>query len=116
MLAADREDGFDAFSVQTMESELNALENVLDLKIETITYEQQFMGTILDQKITNPNQIKTVATFDFFVNRTVPTEVQTGFNPRVNQVICFKNVVDDFYLNFIAKEFILVEFYSVKGH
>lgn len=30
-------------------------------------------------------------------------------------MICFKNVVDDFYLNFIEKENILVEFYSVRG-
>ena len=98
-----------------MESEISPLENVLDLKVENFSYEQQYLSTILEQKITNPNQVKTIATFDFFVNKTVATEVQTGFNPRVDQHICFKNVVDDFYLNFIRKENILVEFYQVKG-
>jgi hypothetical protein len=106
-------DAMTEFSVLTTESEILPTENVLDLRISEVQYEKMPINGIFGLQEILPNAIKTFMTFDFFNNETMNTELKTGYDPQFDTIFCFKNTVDDFYLNYLSKNHIIAELFAV---
>ena len=102
------------FSVRSEESDVGANENVFDLKIQSITYDDPIFKAfnILDESQTH--NIKTFVTLDFFINETQSTDIKDGTTPSFDTIFCFKNQVDNFYIKYLQEQTILAEVYAVR--
>jgi len=90
------------FSVLTTESEILPSENVLDLRLSEIKFDQNKINEVLGLRDAVPSAIKTFIVVDFFINETKHTDLKHGYEPEFNTIFCFKNTVDDFYLKYLA--------------
>ena len=70
---------------------------------------------MLGMKFALPSAVQTFVTFDFFNHDTKNTDISNGYEPEIDTIFSFKNNVDDFYLNYLGKECILAEVFTVKG-
>lgn len=59
--------------------------------------------------------VQSFLTVDFFNHDTQHTEVKSGFSPKVNQKFSFRNNADDFYLNYLQSQMMVVEVYMIMG-
>ena len=105
----------DEFSVMTDESEIQFLENVLDIKIAKIQLESNFINQILGMQHPMDSAVQTFITLDFYNHDTKPTELTFGYEPDIDTVFSFKNNVDNFYLRHLEKESIKAELYILRG-
>ena len=99
----------------TAESDMLPSENILDLRLGNVEFDQKLINDVLNMKNAMPSAVQTFITLDFFNHATKHTDLSQGYEPEVNTVFSFKNAVDDFYMNFLQKESILCEIYIVKG-
>jgi hypothetical protein len=60
-----------------------------------------------------PNAVQTFITVDFFNHDTKHTDLSQGYEANFNTIFSFKNIVDDFYLNYLDKEYIIAEIFMV---
>jgi hypothetical protein len=60
--------------------------------------------------------IQTFVTVDFFNHDTQHTDINSGYTPQFNTQFVFRNKVDDFYIKYLHKEYIIAEVFAVKGH
>ena len=109
------DDAMTEFSAATGESELLPQQNILDFRVSNVELDKSRMNNILGMKEALPSAIQTFVTFDFYDHNTNRTEVGVGYEPQFDQIISFKNTVDDFYLNYLEKECIVAEVFTVKG-
>lgn len=73
------------------------------------------MNKILGMKDALPTAVQSFITVDFFNHDTKNTDLCSGYEANFNTIFSFKNVVDDFYLKFLAKEYIMAEVFLVRG-
>lgn len=109
------DDAMTEFSVLTAESELLPQQNILDLRVSNVEFDHQTLNHMMGMKDALPSAIQTFVTFDFFNHDTKNTDIGNGYEPQFDTIFSFKNNVDDFYLNYLAKESILAEVFVVKG-
>eukprot|EP00347_Sterkiella_histriomuscorum_P001912 403370193 len=103
------------FSVVTDESEIAPQENVLDLVINTGELNKNKLSQLLGHKELLPGAVQTFVTVDFYNHETRTTELAEGFEPNYSTQFSFKNNVDDFYVGFIEKNYIIVEFFLSRA-
>jgi len=101
------------FSILTDESELLAKENRLDLRISTISFDRIPLVQIMGGREVTPSQVRTFCSVDFYNHDSKHSDANEGFEPIYNTLFSFKNVVDDFYLQHLEKEFIVVEVFGI---
>jgi len=109
-----QDDVMSEFSVLTEESNIGPSENVLDLRISDIQFDHQMLKELLGLSADSKENLRTFATFEFYNNQIVHTDLKPGFNPQFDTIFCFKNVVDNFYLKYLEKESIKAEIFVVK--
>lgn len=101
------------FSIITDESEIQAKDNLLDLRISTASFDRVTLVQILGGREIVPSQVQTFISVDFFNHDSKHTDLSEGFEPVYNTLFSFKNTVDDFYLKHLEKDSILVDFFAV---
>lgn len=52
---------------------------------------------------------------DFYNHETKTSELSEGFEPNYSTQFSFKNNVDDFYIGYIEKNYINVEFFLSRA-
>lgn len=105
----------DEFSVMTEESDIQFLENVLDLKVAKIQLQPSLINDILGMRDPMESSVQTFITLDFFNHDTKPTEMVFGYDPDIDTIFSFKNNVDNFYLKYLEKEHIVAELFILKS-
>ena len=60
-----------------------------------------------------PGTIQTFLAVDFFNHDTKSTDITMGLEPIYNTLFSFKNTVDNFYVKYLEKDTILVDFFYV---
>jgi len=103
------------FSIITEESEIGALENLLDLRIQGANLDSSNLSQLLGNKDLNPNQISTFLAVDFYNHDSKNTDLADTFKPIYNTLFSFKNVVDDFYLKNLEKGTITIDVYMTRN-
>ena len=88
---------------------------MLDLRFSQIELEHRWINSILGMKDALPSTVQTFITVDFFDHDTKHTELTTGYKQELNTIFSFKNKVDDFYLNYISRETVLVEVFIISN-
>lgn len=109
------EDEMTDFTHATNESEVGIKENYLDLKLTEITFDERQVNSVLGLREYSPANVNTFMTVEFYINELKHTEVHHGYNPQFNTIFCFKNTVDDFFLNYLDKNSIKAEIFAVRG-
>lgn len=105
----------DAFSVATDESEVAPQENVMDLLINRAQFDKIRLAHALGNKELLPSAVQTFVTVDFFNHFTRHGELAEGLEPEYLTQFSFKNVVDDFYLQYLEKNTMTVEFFMTRA-
>lgn len=114
--AFDEDSMSDAMTARTAEADLGPTENILDLTVFDVEYDQQVIARqILNMDHPMESAVQSFLTVDFFNHDTQNTEVKSGFNPKINQKFSFRNNVDEFYLNYLTNQMMLVEVYMIMG-
>ena len=89
------------FSVITDETEILPIENLLDLRISTANFDRAGLLSITGGKDLTPGCIQTFLAVDFYNHDTKTTDLASSDSPVYNTLFSFKNLVDDFYLNYL---------------
>lgn len=105
----------DEFSVMSDESDLQFLENVLDLKVAKIQLRPNLINEILGMRDPMESAVQTFITLDFFNHDTKPTEMTSGYDPDIDTIFSFKNNCDNFYLKYLQTEYINAELFILRG-
>jgi len=95
-------------SVYTDESEILPTENLLDLRITTANFKRQQVSMIVNRELM-PAQVQTFLSVDFYNHDSKNTDMTESYEPVVNTLFSFKNVVDDFYIKHLEQDHILVD-------
>ena len=105
------------FSVVTDESEVTPQENVMDLVVSKAQFDRQRLSQILGNTKENllPSAIQTFVTVDFYNHDTRNGDLAEGFEPNYATQFSFKNQVDDFYLQFLEKNTLVMEFFLTRA-
>lgn len=70
------------FSVLTEESEINPMENILDLRISEVSFDNhKIIDKIFSLRESMASAIKTFVTVDFFINESKTTDMKEGYEP-----------------------------------
>lgn len=101
----------DELSQATDEQDLQARENLLDLRITTASLERTPLVSILGGREIMPSQVRTFLSVDFYNHDSKYTDQAEGFESVYNTLFSFRNCVDDFYLQHCEREFINVDVY-----
>ena len=92
------------FSVMTDETELLSTENLLDLRVSSVTFDRAGLSQILSGTDLNSNMLQTFLAVDFYNHDTKSTDLCPGLEPIFNTLFSFKNHVDDFYVKYLEKD------------
>ena len=108
-------DAMTEVSTRTDESELGPQENLLDLRITSATFDRVMLTQMLTagHRDLEPGTIQTFLAVDFFNHDTKSTDITMGLEPIYNTLFSFKNTVDNFYVKYLEKDTILVDFFYV---
>ena len=58
----------------------------------------------------------TFVTIDFYNHNTETSQIAEGFKPLYNTQFSFKNKVDDFYVQYLQKQTVKLDFYISKNN
>ena len=108
-----QQDAMSEFSVITDESEMDARENRLDLRVSTATFERVSVMQLMGGQELTPSQFRTFLTVDFYNHDSKHTDQTESFEPIYNTLFSFKNQIDDFYLSHLEKDSVLVDVFAV---
>ena len=108
-------DAMTEVSTRTDESELGPQENSLDLRVTSASFDRVMLTQLLtqNQHEIEPGQIQTFLALDFYNHDTKSTDMTIGVEPIYNTLFSFKNTVDDFYIKYLEKDSILVDFFYI---
>ena len=108
-------DAMTEVSTRTDDSEIGAQENLLDLRITSITFDKVMLTTLLNanKQDVDPSTIQTFLAVDFYNHDTKSTDATIGMEPIYNTLFSFKNTVDDFYIHYMMKETVQVDIFYV---
>lgn len=101
------------FSVITDESEIQARENRLDVRISTVAFDKVAVLQVMGGRDIQPSKFRTFVSLDFYNHDSKHTDHAEGFEPIYNTLFSFKNTVDDFYLQHLEKSFMAVDIFGV---
>lgn len=103
------------FSVETRQSELLPKENLFDIRFSTGSFNRDAVSLVLqcDSATLQESSFQTLLSVDFYNHESKNTERCDGFSPIYNTVFTFKNLVDDFYMEFLRKEYLNVDVLAV---
>ena len=93
------------------ESQLKDQENVLDFVVASAKYDSNAVTQVLGSSVVSEDAFNTFLAVDFFDHETKTTEVSEGFRPNYATQFGFRNIVDDFYLEYLDKKLMKVEVY-----
>ena len=98
------------FSIESEDYELN--ENAVDIYITTANYDENVLRNILNIELEN---LASFITVDFFLHQTETSNVTSGKKPNYNLQLTFRVIINDFFINFLKGEYIIVELYSTNN-
>lgn len=94
----------------THESEISPQENVLDLLVSRATFDKQRLSQLLGTEV-----LQSFVTVDFFNHETKHSGLSEGFEPAYQTQFSFKNGVDDFYIQYLEKNVMVLEFFVTRA-
>ena len=62
-----------------------------------------------------PSAVQTFVTVDFFNHETKHSGLSEGFDPSYTTQFSFKNSVDDFYLQYLSQNTLMLEFFITRA-
>ena len=96
------EDLLSDFSVITDDTEATGImDNSLDLYINKAKFDRQHLARILGNKEILPSAVQTFITVGFYDHIYRPTQIAEGFEPKYKTQFSFKNLVDNFYIQYL---------------
>lgn len=95
------------------EAELRIGENLLDLRVNTASFDRVTLVQVLGGREISSQQLKTFLSVDFYNHDSKHTDQCEGFEAVYNTLFSFKNTVDDFYLKHLDNDSILVDFFAI---
>ena len=98
--------------LEAPDTEIGVTENVLDFYVASAEYYEITLQQIIKEKLTG---INTFFTVDFYNHETQSSSIVEGNYPSFNVLFSFKVQVDDFFLQFLEKDGILVDLHLSKG-
>jgi len=99
------------FSVITNETDITHEENVLDLIINTASFDQSRISQILGNRQIHADAFQTFATVDFFNHETKHTDLCSGMEPQLKTQFRFKNNIDNFFIQHLETATMQVDFF-----
>lgn len=66
---------------------------------------------MLGNKELLPASVQTFVNIDFYNHESKHSDIKEGFEPIFNTQFSFKNNVDNFYIGYLEKEHIVIEFF-----
>lgn len=109
------EDLLSEFSAVTNESEISPQENVMDLLVSRANFDKQKLSQIMGSSEVLSSAVQTFVTVDFFNHETKHGGLCEGFDPAYQTQFSFKNQVDDFYIQFLEKNTMVLEFFITRA-
>lgn len=97
------------FSHMTDESEIAPQENILDLRLQTAILDKTQLSNHLNSANVSAQGVNTFFTVEFYNHDFKTTDLCQGFDPQINTVFSFRNVVDNFYMKHLEKDCLLIE-------
>lgn len=70
---------------------------------------------MLGNKELLPGAVQTFVTIDFYNHDTRNSDLAEGFEPNYSTQFSFKNIVDDFYVTYLEKNTVTVEFFLSRA-
>ena len=114
----DKEDDFMGDDVidDGAESEIAPEENVLHLKITNAQFDTPMITQLNGGRPLPERAMTSFVAVDFFDHESKITEPPAqGYEPYYDTLICFKNLVDNFYLRYCEKDFIHVDVFMLES-
>lgn len=112
---AIEEDLVSEFSAVTNESEIAPQENVMDLLISKAQLDPSKLSQLLGNKEMLASAVQTFVTVDFFNHETRHSGLSEGFEPHYQTQFSFKNSIDDFYVQYLEKNVLTLEFFITRA-
>jgi hypothetical protein len=103
------------FSMVTDESEMAPQENAMDLIVNAANFDRARLSQILGNKELLPSAVQTFITVDFYNHETRHSDLAEGFEPNYSTQFSFKNNVDDFYIQYLEKNYLLLEVFLSRA-
>ena len=103
------------FSYATLETDLKHDENILDLAIDKAEYYNNSLLQVVESDIVSEKGFLTFFTVEFYDHDVKATDVTSGLDPRYSTLFSFKNVIDDFYIQFLQTNRIKLELFINKS-
>ena len=100
------------FSIDS-QSEYGENENALDLYITYGTFDREIVESKLNIPLENLSSFLTV---DFYLHETQSSNLTIAPRPNYNLQLTFKVIVDEYFINFIQDEYIIIELYSIQDN
>ncbi len=100
------------FSIDS-ESDYGENENALDLYITYGTYDRNIVESELNIDLDNFVSFLTV---DFYLHETQCSNLTIGPRPNYNLQLTFKVIADEYFINFLEGDYIIVELYTMKDN
>ena len=103
------------FSVESHQSALLPKENLFDIRFSTGSFDRDALCLVMqcDSASLAESQFQTLLSVDFYNHESKNSERCDGLSPIYNTVFTFNNQVDDFYMEFLRKEFLNVDVLAV---
>ena len=100
------------FSIDS-ESDYGENENALDLYITYGTFDREIVESKLNIPLENLSSFLTV---DFYLHETQCSNLTIGPRPNYNLQLTFKVIADEYFINFLEGDYIIVELYTMKDN
>ena len=100
------------FSIDS-ESDYGENENALDLYITYGTFDRNIVESKLNTDLDN---LLSFLTVDFYLHETQSSNLTKGPRPNYNLQLTFKVIADEYFINFLKGEYIIVELYTIKDN
>jgi len=109
------EDILTEFSIASEESQMDHLENAMDLVVSTANFDKGAISKMMGNKEVLEEAFQTFATVDFFNHDTKHSEVAQGFSANYSFNVSFRNKVENFYIDYLSTNYATLEFYMVRA-
>ncbi|CDW86689.1 protein fantom [Stylonychia lemnae] len=103
------------FSAVTDNSEISPQENYLDLIVSKAQFDKQRLSQLLGNRELLPGAVHTFISVDFYNHDSKPGPVSEGFEPNFSTQFCFKNNVDDFYVQYLEEKYITIDVFLQRA-
>ena len=83
--------------------------------VSKANFDRQRLSQILGNKELLPGAVQTFVTVDFYNHDSRNSDLSEGFEPNYSTQFSFKNIVDDFYIGYLEKNVMVIDFFLSRA-